>query len=413
MRLFCGGAGNEVGRSHFVIENNGLRIGLDLGVKLLEDRSVELPILLDKIKFVILTHAHLDHSGYIPYLGKNIPIFLTKPTLLEAEIMWRDYIKVAKLNGRKPEYSIKDIKITLKNSEILDYNLWNSSYGARFLAIRAGHLLGASAIYIELNNKKIIYTGDFKYENTELIPRAENPPEADVLIIESTYWYQNHPDRKEQIELIYKAVDKTIENGGVALFPAFALGRTQELLSILVDRYKDKVPIYVDGMGKKINKIYSNYSNSLTDKSFLSKLKYVKEVDSQAKRAKITDKPGIIVSSSGMLEGGPAIHYLFNLNKNSSIVLTGYQIRNSNGYRLINYGKIKLNNVELKVDLPVYHFNLSAHADRKDIMKYIDKISPEKIILVHSDSSKIFEEELKTELGYDAIAIKTGEWLDI
>lgn len=412
MKLFCGGAGREVGRSHIIIDYEGFRFGMDGGVKLLEDRSVEFPLLQDDLRFLILSHAHLDHSGYVPVIAKNIPLFLTKPTLLEAKIMWKDYIKVAKLNNRKPDYSLKDIERLENNIEILDYNVWNSIYGVRMLPIRAGHLLGAVAMYIEVGGKKLIYTGDFKYINTELIQKAKDPPQADILIIESTYWYQNHNDRKTQIEKIFEVVDQTIDNGGVALFPSFALGRTQELLSILVDRYKNKVPIYVDGMGKLINKVYISYKDDLNDKAFDQKLKYVKEVD-RVKRHKITDKPGIIVSSSGMLEGGPAIHYLFNLNRNSSVILTGYQVKTSNGYRLINYGKIKLGDTELKVDLPVYHFNLSAHADRKDILEYINRVSPEKIILVHSDSSEIFEEELKVELGYDAVAVKTGQWLEL
>ncbi len=411
MKLFCGGAGREVGRSHIIIDHDGLRFGMDAGVKILEDRSVEFPILQDNLKFLILSHAHLDHSGYVPVLN-NIPIFLTKPTLLEADVMWKDYIKVAKLNNRKPDYNIKDLEKVKKNVEILDYNVWNSIYGVKILPIRAGHLLGAASTYIEIKDKKIIYTGDFKYIDTELIQKAKDPPKADILIIESTYWYQDHTDRRLQIEKIFEVVDNTIDNGGVALFPSFALGRTQELISILVDKYKDRVPIYVDGMGKLINKVYLSYKDDLKDKSFDKKLKYVKEVD-RVKRHKITDKPGIIVSSSGMLEGGPAIHYLFNLNRKSSVILTGYQVKTSNGYRLLNYGKIKLDNTELKVDLPVYHFNLSAHADRKDILAYINKVSPEKIILVHSDSSDIFEEELRSELGYDAVAIGTGQWLEL
>ncbi|MEM0471163.1 MAG: MBL fold metallo-hydrolase [Candidatus Anstonellales archaeon] len=413
MKLFCGGAGREVGRSHFVVDYNGLRFGLDAGIKVLEDRSIEYPVVQDNLKFLILSHAHMDHSGYVPALASKIPLFLTKPTLLESEHMWIDAIKVAKLNNRKPDYSVRDIKTILRRAELLDYNLWNSSYGIRFMALYAGHLLGAAMINIEIKDRTILYTGDFKYKNTELLRKADNPPDADVLIIESTYWYQNHPDRKSQIDRIYEVVDQTLDNGGVALFPAFSLGRTQELISILVERYKNRVPIYVDGLGKKINRVYKAYYNELNDSKFISKLNSIEEVENNRKRSKITDEPAIIISSSGMLEGGPALYYVFNLNRKSRIILTGYQVKQSNGYRLINFGKIKLNDVELKVDLPVYNFSLSAHADREDILNFIDRVQPEKIILVHSDSSEIFEEELRSELGYDARSIGVGEWLDI
>ncbi|MCS7122597.1 MAG: MBL fold metallo-hydrolase [Candidatus Micrarchaeota archaeon] len=413
MKIFCGGAGQEVGRSHFVIEQDGFRVGLDAGIKIIEDRGIEYPILQDNIKFLVLTHAHMDHSGYVPALDKSIPVYMTKPTLLASEHMWIDAIKVARKRNRPPDYTPRDIRRVLRDAEILDYGEWGASYGVRFKMLRAGHLLGASMVYLEMGGKRILYTGDFKYQDTELIRRAEPPPQVDILIIESTYWYQNHPDRRSQIQRIYEVVDRTIDMGGVALFPAFSLGRTQDLISILVDRYKNRVPIYVDGLGKKINLVYRSFRDELIDRGFLKKLDEIDEIDGMKRRSKILDQPGIIISSSGMLEGGPALYYVFNLNKNSSIILTGYQIRGSNGYRLINYNKIKMNDVELRVDLPVYHISISAHGDRGDIMEFIQRSSPEKIVLVHSDSSNIFQEELRTEHGYQVFSPTTGQWLDL
>lgn len=413
MRLFCGGAGLEVGRSHFVIEENNIRIGLDAGIKILEDRGIEYPITQEGMKFLILTHAHMDHSGYVPALPSSVPIYMTEPTLLASEHMWIDAIKVARKRNRTPDYTMKDIKRVIKDVETVGYGEWNADYGVRFRMLRAGHLLGAAMVYMEIGKRRILYTGDFKYVDTELIRRAEPPPQVDTLIIESTYWYQNHPDRRSQIERIYEVVDRTIERGGVALFPAFSLGRTQDLISILVDRYKNRVPIYVDGLGKKINQVYRSFRDELIDRRFVNKLEEIEEVDGMKRRSRIVDQPGIIISSSGMLEGGPALYYIFHLNKNSSIILTGYQIRGSNGYRLINYNKIKMNDVELRVDLPVYHISISAHGDRKDIIEFIQRASPERVVLVHSDSTNIFQEELRTEHGYEVLSPKTGEWLDL
>jgi len=401
MKLFIGGAGQEVGRSAITLSTDYSNIVLDAGLKILQNKSLEIPTIPKKIGAILLTHSHLDHSGYIPALfnGYSPELFLTLPTLEISEIMWKDTVKIAKLNNQKPIYNIKNIKKALKNSTIVPYNQKYYYKDIAFTYREAGHILGAAFIEMEVENKKIIYTGDFKYKPTRLINQSEKPSEADYLIIESTYWYQNHPNIKDQIEKIYNIVDETIDNRGIALFPAFALGRSQELVDILVERYKDKVPIYLDGMGKSISKIYKKYLK-------FNSLKYVNAAPDRI------EESCIIISSAGMLEGGPVLRHILNLNNRSSIILTGYQLPGSNGYKLLTTGKITIGDKEIAIDLPVHYISLSAHADKEDIQKFIKEVSPSKVILVHSEDTSKYKIELEEKLGIEVLAPKSGEYIN-
>ncbi|NPA22310.1 MAG: MBL fold metallo-hydrolase [Candidatus Micrarchaeota archaeon] len=411
------GAGQEVGRSAFLLDTGNVRFLMDYGIKLLpgETKGVEYPLELpSKPHFVVLSHAHLDHCGYLPSLfskGETPPFLATKPTLEISEVMWKDALKVAKINKNPLPFKPKDIKQAGKYWEEIGRK--NSLLGVNMESYDAGHILGSVYTQFEVEGKKILYTGDFKYTPTELHNGAEHPPETDVLLIESTYWYQNHPSRKEQIQRIYDIVDGVIEDGGTVLFPSFALGRTQDLIEILADRYYGKVPVYVDGMGKKITEIYLKYKDQLKDKDFEKKVKKVRFIENRTQRKKATEKPSIIISTSGMLDGGPALEHMLHMSPKSAVILTGYQVEGTNGHRLLTQNKIKIDGYELKVEFPVYYLSLSAHADRGDIFRFIQQTSPEKIILIHSDSSQLFEEELRNDYGYDAKAIKTGESIEL
>ncbi len=419
MILHSLGAGQEVGRSAFLLDTGNARFVMDFGIKLVpgDKKAVEYPLELPaKPHFVFLSHAHLDHCGYLPSLyskGETVPFLATKPTLEISKIMWKDALKVAKLNNNPPPFKHKDIKQADKYWDPVIVGQKNSLLGINMDIYDAGHILGSVYANFDIQGKKVLYTGDFKYTPTELHKGADHPPETDVLIIESTYWYQNHPPREEQIKKIYEIVDDVIESGGNVLFPSFALGRTQDLIDILADRYYGKVPIYVDGMGKKITKIYLQHLNQLQDKNFPNKVKKVRFIENSLQRRKATERPSIIISTAGMLDGGPALEHMLNMSPKSAVILTGFQVEGTNGHRLLTQNKIKIDNYELKVEFPVYYISLSAHADRGDIFRFIQQTSPEKIILVHSDSSQVFEEELREEFGYDAKAIKTGESIKI
>jgi putative mRNA 3-end processing factor len=273
----------------------------------------------------------------------------------------------------------------------------------------AGHISGASMIDIEYNGKSFFYTGDFKCEETMLHKGAKYIDGVDVLMTESTYAKKDHPPRKEVEQRLMEEIYDTLESGGNILLPSFALGRTQELIA-LIRSYDDNVPVFVDGMGKEITRIYLQYPNYIKDPE-----KFKKAVRSVNMVAGIPDKktavkePSVIITSSGMMNGGPVLNYLFNLNSNSKIIMTGYCVEGTNGNTLLTNGFITQDGEQLHVDLPVEYLDLSAHAGRTEILEFIKKANAEKVLLVHGDAPEEFAKELKEEHGFDALAPLPGE----
>lgn len=406
--LDCLGASGEVGRSAFLL-NTDRRILLDYGVKIFDiSGKPKFPSENIEADAMILSHAHLDHSGFIPALYKRnsrIRWFATPPTEEICELLWSDLMKIM---GNELPYSPHDFKKALSNWSPVKYGQQINFGETEVSMTDAGHIAGASILNIEYNNKRIVYTGDFKLEETRMHKGAKTIKNADVLIIESTYASREHPNRRETEERIMQEIRETVEDGGNALFPAFSLGRTQELVSI-IRHYDRNVPVFMDGMGKDITQIYLRYGNYIKDAhSFRKAVQSITMVGGRGQKAEAVGTPGVIISSAGMLMGGPMLNYLFNANNKSRIIFTGYNVEGSNGWLLLNKGTIMVNGQELAVDLPAQYLDLSAHAGRTDLLRFINDASPEKIVLVHGDNPAEFAAELQAA-GYDAVAPKIGE----
>jgi putative mRNA 3-end processing factor len=277
----------------------------------------------------------------------------------------------------------------------------------------AGHISGAGIVEMEYKGKKLVYTGDFKCEATQMHKGAKHVADADTLIMESTYAYRDHPPRKETERRLMEEIRDTIESGGNALLPSFALGRTQELISIIREHDAD-VPVYVDGMGRDISAIYLKHPAYIRDAAdFRRKIRSVNIVRSFEDRRKATAEPSVIISSSGMMNGGPVLTYLFNVNRFSKLIFTGYCVEGTNGWTLQNKGFITKDGQELMVDLPVEYVDLSAHAGRKELLQFIRHAGPEKILLIHGDKPEEFADELREGYGYDAVAPLPGERITV
>ena len=262
---------------------------------------------------------------------------------------------------------------------------------------------------VEIKGKdaSILYTGDLKLVETAMHKGAK-PRESDFLIIEGTYWDRNHPERKELEKIFYEEVKSTLEEGGTALVSAFALGRTQELIKVL-RKFDKHIPIYVDGMGVKISKIYLKYPGFIKDfVGFEKAMKTVELIEHPKQREKALKSPSVIITTAGMLEGGPVLHYITRINKKSKIFITGYCVEGTNGDKLLKKGVVEIDGYELSIDVPVHYMDFSAHAGREELLEFIEKSNPEKIMVVHSDNTKAFAEELK-EKGFDAFSLKLGE----
>ena len=412
MHLEVLGAAREVGRSAFVLETD-TRILLDYGVKLFSPPNNEpaFPPLPTNINHVIISHAHLDHSGYIPNLYTfydKIKWYSTPPTFDLYKVLEKDSMK---LMGKRLPYGGVHFHKSLKNFSPVEYHEVFQLGKTEVEFFDAGHILGSAGVVMEYNGRRICYTGDFKLEETRMHKGGETVKDIDVLIMESTYAFREHPNRKDLERVLIEKTKDTIYAGGTVLFPAFAVGRSQEIVSILTD--VSDFDVYLDGMAKEISTIYTRYSEYLRAPSvFREKLKKITFVHHQSKREKIAKMPAAIVSTAGMLQGGPALFYLLNLQPGSRIIFTGYNVEGTNGWRLLNEGKLEIDGHLLEVDLPVEYLDFSAHAGRSDLYKFIDKANPEKIIVIHGDETERFAEELRGK-GYDAVAPKIGDRIEL
>lgn len=409
--LDCLGASREVGRSAFLLQTDR-QILLDYGIKIFDESGMpKFPSENIRPDIAIISHAHLDHSGFVPALYKHQKIkwLSTTPTEEICEVLWMDSMKIMEKNL---PYNLNHFKKATKGFHSIPYNHPFHSGETEIKLTDAGHIAGSSLITLDYRGKRICYTGDFKMGETEMHKGAKPVKDVDALIIESTYANREHPLRKQLEKRFIEEIKETVDNGGTALLPAFSLGRTQELISV-VRRHDMNVPVFVDGMGRELTRIYLKYKNYVKDPKFFRKaVNSVEMVRSIPDKKRATKNPGVIITSAGMLSGGPVINYLFNVNKKSKVIFTGYSIEGTNGWKLLNEGHITIDEQDLTVDLPVEYLDFSAHAGRTGLLKFIKESNPEKIILVHGDNPESFAAELR-EQGYDAIAPFLGDRIEL
>jgi putative mRNA 3-end processing factor len=404
----CLGASREVGRSAFLVHTDK-NIMLDYGIKIFDESGkpkvpLETPV---KPDFEVLSHAHMDHSGCIPMLYRKDSIrwYSTPPTKDICEVLWTDSMKIM---GPEIPYTPAQFNKALKYWSPLLYNHTIHTGDTKVRLLDAGHIAGASMVEVEYREKVLLYTGDFKCEDTNMHRSAKFQKDVDVLVMESTYAKREHPPRKEAEKQLMKEIRQTLGDGGNVLIPSFALGRTQELIS-LIRQYDKNVPVYVDGMGRELTNVYLKHPKYLRDADrFRKDVRSVLMVQGIPDKRAATRKPSVIISSAGMMNGGPVLNYLFNLNSRSKLIFTGYCVEGTNGWKLQNKGYITKDGQDLTVDLPIDYIDLSAHAGRTDLLEFVKRANPRKILLVHGDKPEEFAQELK-EKGYDAVAPLPGE----
>jgi putative mRNA 3-end processing factor len=412
MILKCFGGAQEVGRSSIMLKDDKTLM-LDYGVKL--NNKVEYPVGMPNIDAFILSHAHIDHSGAAPTLYNEmmVPAFGTEPTLELSELLLNDSLKIAKKEHISPKFHKRQIQTLMNRYTSLDYHSPTDfgNFGIEFFD--AGHICGSAVTLIERKNatanKRIVYTGDFKIEPQYMHKGAEIV-KADVLIMESTYATREHPDRSQMLKELIEKIKETLENNGNVLLPVFAVGRSQELLIML---YKNNLTqhTYIDGMARKATSITLRHQKFIDNaKTLEDAYDDVNVIGHNAERGEALNVPSIIMTTAGMLSGGPVLDYITRLRKNSQILLTGYQVEGSNGRMLLDTGYVVIDEEHIKINAQVTHYDLSAHAGMKDLHEYVQKSEPSKVICVHGDEKNTIAlaESLKLE-GFDAIAPKIGE----
>jgi len=420
MQIEVLGSGHEVGKSAILVDDEKTRIMLDFGVKLQPE-----PPKYPKIKradAIILSHAHLDHSGALPLLYKkwkqrpnrSIPCFMTDITFDLTNLLLNDSMKVSKIQGYGTPYDKGDFGRMIKNTKLVNYNKIfriGSFYCSLF---DSGHIPGSAGILLD-NNKKIFYTGDIQTIDSHLLRGCQLPDKVDVLITESTYSYKDHLRREKEEEKFLKSIEETLAKEEIALIPVFAVGRAQEILLIL-EKYAGKIAL--DGMAKKASDLISYNSHYLRNPK---KLKYILKkvhwIRTKKERTKALKNCSIIVSSAGMLGGGPAVNYLRGIKgkAESRVLFTGFLVEDSPGWKLI---KTKIfENAEERFDVhcELQQFELSAHTDKTGLFDIIKRTKPEKVICVHGESRHCenFANEIKEKLNINAFAPKNGEAINL
>ncbi|MEM5792900.1 MAG: MBL fold metallo-hydrolase [Candidatus Aenigmatarchaeota archaeon] len=420
MKISFLGACNEVGSSGILVDTGTEKILMDYGIKIQENPIQYPEDVREKVSCILLTHAHLDHSGGIPYLfnkGQNCPLMgqdITKPF---SKMLWYDSLKIASMDDTQIRFSEKDIKRSLRKYNSIEYRKPFSIGKTKIMALDAGHIPGSCMFLLETQNKRILYTGDFNTEDTRLIRGCDwEVPKVDILITESTYAGKEHPEREKEEGKFAEMVRETLLNDGVVVISSFAIARAQEVLLIL-ENFGFKSNIFIDGMTQKATNIINKYPhlqkryNSV--KSSLKKMK-VRFIQHPAQRKRVIKKPSIIITTSGMLSGGAVVYYLKHLHdrENCSLILTGFQVPDCEGDRLLKTGRYVYGELDLKVKMNVKKFDFSAHSSDSNLLEFIERVRPKKVFCVHGDSTPNFSERL-CSMGFKAEAPFKGQEIEV
>ncbi len=398
---FLGGC-REVGRSAIMIDS----IILDYGLK--PSDPPEFPINGVAPKSVIISHGHLDHVGVAPNLMDYDPsIIMTHPTRELSDILLKDSLKIME----NPPFGKKEYMQFNSNTIEIGYETTLTTNGWDITLFNAGHIPGSASVYMS-RDLNILYTGDIKLEDTRLLEGADTDfPETDILIIESTYFGVEHPERRELEKLFVESVVETIDNGGYAIIPAFAVGRTQEIMMILT---KHGITPYVDGMGRDVTKILESYPEYIKSAKELRRAEKKSIIVERGKRERVLEEPCAIVTTAGMLNDGPALFYISRLynDEKSKIILTGYQVEGTNGDKVLKTNTIDLGMRTVKLKMKVEQFDFSAHADDKQLKALVKKVADrgaEKVFTVHGEETEAFAKWIREEIGIESYAPKNGE----
>ena len=416
IKIECNGGFREVGNNAVILDNGKDRISMEFGFNVSDGIGPLLP--KKPVDGVVICHGHLDHCGSVPELWnvqkKKPKIFGTKATKDLAELVLYDSLKVGKLKGKPRNFGKNDIKNVIYNWNLVNYKKPFKIGSTKITFYDAGHIPGSAMALIEMSGKKILYTSDFKIEDTQLVQGADYSKlkNVDLLIMETTYSSRSL-DKRTKIEKAFAdQVKKTVKDGGVALIPSFAI-RAPELLMIL-EKYGINFPVYVDGMGRAAIDISSRnpkfIRNSVQLKNAMKKATLIK---SQEQRRKAATKPCAIITTGGSMDGGPIAHYIKHIytDPKSALITAGYQIPGTAGRYLVDTGRYVTEDVDLKVKCPIYNFELSSHAGRDELLKLVKDLRPKKVLCIHGAHCPRFAMELKSQLSLDAIAPKQGEEL--
>ena len=429
VRVTTLGCCRQVGRAAFLLTTPQSKVLIDCGEAPGAVGSASTPYLhvpeiypFTTLDAVILTHAHLDHCAYIPLLykyGYDGPVYTTPATRDLAAMLQLDYLDVNNKEDRAPPYSSSEVREFVKHTIALGYgDVTDIAPDLKLALHNAGHILGSAIAHFNIGNGlyNIAFTGDLYYAKSRLFnPAVSQFPRLEALVMESTYGGSEDfsPSRTEAEGHLCEVITETLSRGGKVLIPAFAVGRSQELMLAIEEGIRNKkIPackVYLDGMIKEATAMHTAYPEYLnTDlrnqifrdnyNPFLADC--FEQVDTHDKRQAVifSEDPCVIISTSGMLNGGPVIEYLTNLaeSEKNTLIFVGYQAegtygrRIQKGWREIPIGK--KGSIIINMDVQTVE-GFSGHADRKQLMNYVQYVQPkpERIFTIHGEESKTID----------------------
>ncbi len=407
---FLGGAG-EVGRSAILVDESLL---LDFGMK--TETPPQFPVggfrgeeAVDP-DAVVVSHGHLDHVGAIPALlsgDSRPPIHWTPPT---RDLTLRLGEDTLKLHGGTYDCPFTETELR-RVTQVSETHGYRESFEAAGYAVTffdAGHIPGSAHVLVDDGETRLLYSGDFHTSNQRLVAGTTARPEADVVICESTYSDVSHDPRGDVEERFAESVKTTIWEGGTVVVPAFAIGRTQEMLMVCEAH---DIPCYVDGMGVEITEQFRRHGGFVRDADALKRASaHARIVDGRdGQRKRIAEQNVAIITTSGMLSGGPAMTYIPEIRRRpvNKIAMTGYQVEGTPGRNLLETGSAEIDGRVMPVSAQVEQYDFSAHADREGLCEFLTDYRDTKVLVNHGDRCEAFAEELAAE-GFDAAAPSLG-----
>ncbi|MFW5775498.1 MAG: MBL fold metallo-hydrolase [Chitinivibrionales bacterium] len=436
---FCGGA-DSIGASCALLECEESSLIIDCGIRMGETQS-PLPDLsvLNHVspEAIVVTHAHIDHSGALPVLAAtfpHLPIVTTPPSIDLITILLNDSLKLMNSPEREadiPLFTRDQVNQVVQNFQPLHQGE-NRTFGPFSCTFYpAGHILGASMLHITTSEGHVLFTGDYSAGMQRTVGSVLKPQlPVDLLVTESTYGNRLHEERKAAETRFITQVREVIERGGRVLIPSFAVGRAQEIILILRAAMRngqlEKVPVFVDGMVRSVCNVYSNHERYVT-RSLAHAINtqphpfFTDTIEAvhtpEQRQAALRHKSAVYVASSGMLSGGASVVYARELlqNENDAVLLTGYQDEEAPGRRLLALAEktgdkptVVLQGESIEVRATVSLFGLSAHADRLQMASLIESCKPRTVVLVHGDSSS--QQALRQALGcHDCVCAHDGQ----
>lgn len=425
--IYCLGGVKQVGRSCFVVVTPESKIMLDCGINPGENTNYNaypridwFDFNLDELDAVVISHAHIDHQGFLPALykfGYKGPVYCTEPTLPLMTLLQMDSVKIAQNNGTYIPYEIRDVNEIIKHCIPIPYGKpTDISPDVTITLNNAGHILGSATVHINISGAhNILYTGDYKYARTQLLDGSmANYPRVETIITESTYGASNDlmPDQATVYGSFTESINHTLKQGGKVLIPVPAVGRAQEIMLVLDKEMREgrliESPIFIEGMISEASAIHMSFAHYLgyeVRKSVSEGINpftssYFTVINGISNREEVfTDEsPAIIMATSGMLEGGPSVEYFKQISPGpqNKIIFVSYQINGTLGRRVLDgsiseasmidkNGKVKVIPVRCskqKID------GFSGHSDFNQIMNFVSKVRPKRVLVNHGERSK-------------------------